>query len=161
MAFAPDALPDDIAALKRLLLGRDELIAKLMAEIARLKRWQFGRSAERVEETIAQLQLALDDLQSAPKVMEEAPVALPPVEESTQACPTQRVLPFRRAPRSLPAHLPRETVVHAPAACTCPACGGALRKLGEDIAEMLDFVPGYFQVIRHIAPSSPARAVRG
>jgi transposase len=161
MAFALDSLPDDIEVLKRLLLGRDELIAKLMAEIARLKRWQFGRSAERVDETLAQLQLALDDLQGASKVMEEAPVALPPAEESTQAHPTQRVLSFRRAPRSLPAHLPRETVVHAPAACNCPDCGGALRKLGEDIAEMLDFVPGYFQVIRHIRPKlSCARCSR-
>lgn len=37
MANAP-SLPDDIAALKRLLANRDHLIAKLMAEIARLKR---------------------------------------------------------------------------------------------------------------------------
>ena len=39
------SLPDDIDSLKRLLANRDDLIAKLMAEIARLKRWQFGRSA--------------------------------------------------------------------------------------------------------------------
>ena len=25
-----------------------------------------------------------------------------------------------------------------------------MRKLGEDVSEMLDFVPGYFKVIRHI-----------
>ena len=41
-------LPDDVATLKRLLIGRDEMIAKLLAEIARLKRWRFGRSAERM-----------------------------------------------------------------------------------------------------------------
>ena len=35
--------------LKRLVLGRDETIAKLLAEIARLKRWRFGRSAERMD----------------------------------------------------------------------------------------------------------------
>ena len=58
-------LPDDIEALKELLANRDALIAKLLAEIARLKRWQFGRSSERFDATLAQLQLALDDLQSA------------------------------------------------------------------------------------------------
>lgn len=58
------SLPDDIAALRRLLANRDDLITKLMAEIARLKRWQFGRSAERIDDALAQLQLALGDLQS-------------------------------------------------------------------------------------------------
>jgi len=41
----PTPLPDDIEALKRLLVDRDALIAKLLTEIARLKRWQFGRSS--------------------------------------------------------------------------------------------------------------------
>jgi transposase len=132
------------------------MIAKLMAEIARLKRWRFGRSAERMDATLQQLQLLLDDLQ----VPEEnnhtednhfEQEALP-VEESTQASATPRVTRLRRAPRALPAHLPRETIVHTPASCHCPDCGAMLRKLGEDISEMLDFVPGYFKVLRHIRP---------
>jgi transposase len=52
------------------------------------------------------------------------------------------------ARRPLPEHLPREEVVH-PAPCTCPSCGGALRKIGEDVTETLDYVPGRFKVIRH------------
>jgi hypothetical protein len=80
------ALPDDIETLKRLLIGRDEMIAKLVAEIARLKRWRFGRSAERVDATLLQLQLALADLQVtvAADVSDQARV---PVEESTRALP--------------------------------------------------------------------------
>jgi len=144
--------PDEIATLKRQLAGRDELIAKLMNEIARLKRWQFGRSAERVAGTVAQLQLALDDLQAKQKSAEVAAEAEPSAEDSRAAPAKQRVIPMRRAARSLPAHLPRETLIHAPQTCTCPDCGSALRKLGEDISEMLDFVPGYFKVIRHIRP---------
>jgi len=27
-----------------------------------------------------------------------------------------------------------------------------MRKLGEDISEMLDYVPGHFRVIRHVRP---------
>src|SRR5205814_9892579 len=53
------------------------------------------------------------------------------------------------ARRPLPEQLPREDVLHA-APCTCPNCGGALRRIGEDITETLDYVPGRFKVIRHI-----------
>jgi transposase len=147
----PTPLPNDVDVLKQLVADRDGLIAKLLTEIARLKRWQFGRSSERLEATLAQLQLALGDLPAAPPPMEPPQESLP-AEESTQAPPRSRVLPFRRAPRAFPAHLPRETVVHAPASCECPDCGGAMRPLGEDVSEMLDLVPGYFKVIRHVRP---------
>lgn len=45
-----NALPNDIDTLKRMLVSRDETIVKLVAEIARLKRWQYGRSSERLGE---------------------------------------------------------------------------------------------------------------
>jgi len=147
----PTPLPNDVDVLKQLVADRDGLIAKLLAEIARLKRWQFGRSSERLDATLAQLQLALGDLPAAPPPVESPQESLP-AEESTQALPRNRVLPFRRAPRAFPAHLPRETVVHAPASCACPDCGGTMRPLGEDVSEMLDLVPGYFKVIRHVRP---------
>lgn len=145
------ALPDDIETLKQLLIGRDELIAKLVAEIARLKRWRFGRSAERMDATLLQLQLLLDDLQMPSDGKAAEPEVLP-AEELTQALTTKHATRLKRAPRAFPAHLPRETIVHAPASCTCPDCGAAMRKLGEDISEMLDFVPGYFKVLRHVRP---------
>jgi hypothetical protein len=107
------ALPDDIETLKRLVIGRDEMIAKLMAEIARLKRWRFGRSAERMDAAPVQLQLLLGDLQE-PAAGEVSAQETLPVEESTQSPPLQqRVKPLRRVPRALPAHLPRETILHA------------------------------------------------
>ena len=151
MSDALNALPDDVETLKRLLLGRDELIAKLVAEIARLKRWRFGRSAERIDPELRQLQLALGELllTSEPEAADQP---VPPAEDSTRIAPTHPARRLRRAPRALPAHLPRETIVHAPASCTCPDCGALLRKLGEDISELLDFIPGYFKVIRHVRP---------
>jgi len=62
MSEASAALPDDVQSLKHLVLARDETIAKLLAEIARLRRWRFGRSAEHMDAALVQLQLALDDL---------------------------------------------------------------------------------------------------
>lgn len=150
MALSCEQLPDDVDTLKRLLLGREALIEKLKAEIARLKRWRFGRSSERIDVALTQLQLALDELQvdGAPQVT----ATTSPLAESTQAEPKPRVTALRRTPRSFPEHLPRETIVHAPSRCTCADCGAALRKLGEDISEMLDYEPGYFKVIRHVRP---------
>ncbi|WP_153112192.1 IS66 family transposase, partial [Propionivibrio limicola] len=56
----------------------------------------------------------------------------------------------RRKP--LPEHLPRDTVEHLPAECSCPDCGGPLKKLGEDVAEVLEYVPASFRVIHHVRP---------
>ena len=145
------SLPDDIETLKRLLIDRDQMIAKLMVEIARLKRWRFGRSAEQTDAALLQLQLALSDLQAC-AVDEVAVPESVAAEESSALLPINRGTHLRRVSRSFPAHLPRETIVHAPASCTCPDCGAAMRKLGEDISEMLDFVPGYFKVLRHVRP---------
>ncbi len=78
------SLPNNVEELKRLLIGRDAMIAKLIAEIAQLKRRQFGRSAEPMDgDLLAQLQLALDDLRVVPEVV-EAPIVKVPATESTQ-----------------------------------------------------------------------------
>jgi transposase len=57
--------------------------------------------------------------------------------------------PFRRP---LPEHLPREIHTHMPDHEACPDCGGRLRVLGEDVAEMLERVQACFKVIRHVRP---------
>lgn len=144
----PVELPNDIEALKRLvtdtqtaLRSAHATIEHLRLTLARLQRMQFGRSSEQLAAQIAQIQLTLEDLE----VIEAAhPTATP------QAPRAER--PIRRP---LPAHLPRETITHAPLpedACACPACGGALRLFGEDVAEVLEYVPARFKVIRHVRP---------
>src|SRR5258707_11274664 len=57
----------------------------------------------------------------------------------------------RRKPgrRPLPEHLPRERIVY-PALAACPCCGGALRKIGEDVTETLELVPRQWKVIQHV-----------
>jgi transposase len=69
--------------------------------------------------------------------------------------------PRRKVRRALPAHLPRETVVHQSPevvqGCGCSSCGGTLRKLGEDVAEVLELVPGFFKVIRHVREKHTCR----
>jgi transposase len=54
--------------------------------------------------------------------------------------------------KSLPDHLLREEKIYPPPAAACPACGGNLRHLGDDVADQLEFIPASFKVIRHIRP---------
>ena len=65
-------LPDDIESLKRLvieqqaqLLSREVEIEKLKIELARLKRLRYGRSSEKLDERIAQLELVLEELEAS------------------------------------------------------------------------------------------------
>ena len=51
-------------------------------------------------------------------------------------------------------------VEHA-APCACPKCGGSLRPLGEDVTEVLDYLPGSFRVVRHVRPKLSCRACEG
>ena len=132
-----DDLPDDVNELKDLVRSAHAEIEHLKLIIAKLKRLQFGRRSERLEREIEQLELRLEELQVASS---PAPAAKPALEEKTQ--------PVRRA---LPEHLPRERVVHEPA-CECPECGAPMRKIGEDVSEVLDYVPARFRVIRHVRP---------
>lgn len=150
-----NTLPNDVDTLKRMLVLRDETIAKLVAEIARLKRWQYGRSSERMGELMDQLQLALGDLPEAADDL--LPLAEAPADAPPPTQPPTNITVLRRRPRAFPTHLPRETIVHAPTACGCPHCGGRLRTLGEDISETLDYVPGYFRVHRHVRPKLACR----
>jgi transposase len=141
-------LPDDIQTLKQLLLeeraarqvDRAE-IASLKLQLSYLKRQQYGQSSEVLSEKIAQLELTLEDLEAA------ATAASVPTPE-----PTRREKSVRRP---LPAELPREILVHEPLlpqGCSCPSCGGAMKALGEDVSEMLEYVPSRFKVIRHVRP---------
>jgi transposase len=49
----------------------------------------------------------------------------------------------RRTRCGIGLHLLRKEVVHEPehdGACTCPACGGAIARIGEDVSEVLDYI---------------------
>ena len=159
MALDITRLPDDPQQLKQWMVGREALIEQLLSEIARLKRWRFGRSAESLDPE-ASGQLALDPtmLPLVPAKATSEALSVPKLESThTKASAGSP----RRAPRELPPELPRIVQMHAPRECACPECGGRLRRLGEDTSEQLDYVPGYFQVIRHVrAKLSCARCSR-
>jgi transposase len=174
-AMPVDDLPTDLEALRRMLIDEREAraaqavelaaakaglvskaleIEKLKVQLARLRRQQFGRSSEKIDRIIEQLELMLDELETeaAAGPMTAGPVAAPVTDEDDGAAVRKK----SSGRRPLPEHLPRREIVHTPN-CTCPACGGAMRKVGEDISEVLDYIPGRFEVIRHIRPALSCR----
>jgi len=136
-----------LAAAKSELAHRDLLIETMRVQLARLRRMQFGASSERLVAQIAQLELALEELEAEAASVEGA---------EAQAARTERPAPVR----SLPEGLPREIVTLDPVSggCACPECGGALRRLSADSAEQLDVAPVQWRVVRTIRPKYSCRA---
>src|SRR5713226_2059933 len=150
-ALPADALRALILAQHTQLIVKDEQLQSRELEIehlqlllAKLHRMQFGRKSEKLARQIEQLELRLEELESnrseqEPNSPEPAPVAASLTPAAAK--------PTRRA---LPDHLPRQMRTHVPKETVCPQCQGELRKLGEDVSEMLEYVPASFVVIRHV-----------
>ena len=158
MRISPDQLPDETQALKQIIaaMAQDAIaaqaeIAKLRFQLARYRRAEFGRSSEKLAREAEQLELAIEALEAdqAERLASTSPVVAAAIESAVEA--------RKPARRPLPEHLPREDVIHS-APCTCPTCGGALRRSGEEITETLDYVPGRFKVIRHIREKLSCRS---
>ena len=135
---------EQLRAMMTRLLGElrhsQALCAKLTHENALLKRMKFAAKSEHFN---AEQRSLLDDEIEADlaAVSEEIAQLQPP-----QAAPTTKAQPKRQP---LPAELPRKIIHHDPTSTTC-ACGCQLKRIGEDIAEKLDYEPGVFTVERHI-----------
>ncbi len=137
-------------ALKIALLTID----KMKVELTYLRRMKYGRSSERLEHE--QLELVggqVAPLVVAPAVDEAANEQGKSNVTSIEAGRKKRQARQRLGMRELPEHLPRRTVVHtAQGGCSCEACGGGLREIGQDVSEVLDYEPGSFHVVRHVRP---------
>jgi transposase len=146
-ATAPDLSAFDIDALRAMVLEQHAVIERLQTMIAHLRRMQFGRKSEKIDRQVEQLELELEELETAKAArLDELERKLEPVKAAAVAAVRK---PVRRP---LPNHLPREVETHRPASKDCPACGAELNKLGEDMSEVLEWVPASFKVIRHVRP---------
>jgi transposase len=163
----PDTLPDDVAALRVLVLTawaeRDAERAengrladqndRLRQLIRQLQRMQFGRRSEKLDPD--QLNLVLEDLEQAVAEVEA---------EQDKADPALRKARSekQRAGRGpLPEHLPRVEVVVEPEHTACPCCGGAMHVIGEDRSQRLDVIPAHYQVIVTRRPKYACRTCQG
>ena len=131
--------------LKLTLSDNKQEIQRLSLLLDMLRRKLFGQKSEKLNRQIDQLELALEALHISQG--ERIPAQQPEAEAKPPRTAPQR--------RPLPEHLPRDTQTHLPEANTCPDCGlslDAASVLGEDVSEVLEYVPASFRVIRHVRP---------
>jgi transposase len=145
-----DAQHAELLAARAGLIEQRYEIEALRARLARALRVAFGRSSEKLRDRVEQLELTLADIDEL--LGETATIA---AETATAPEPPEE--PSKPTRRPLPEALPRDVVEHH-APCACPACGGPLRPLAEDVTEILDYVPGSFRVTRHVRPKLSCRA---
>ncbi len=118
-------------------------IESLKLQIIKLRRLQFGNRSEKREREIAQLELWVEELETADAQ-----------RICKRAAKTGSTLAAAAAKprREFPSHLARETQTIAPRDIACPTCSGELKHLGEDVCEMLELEPVRFKVIRQVRP---------
>lgn len=143
MLDGTQSLPDDPSELRSIAVqlaatvkSQALRIAKLEHQLAGHRRHRFGSTSE----TMDQLELRLEEEEIAAAKIE------PPALPDTAAEPKNKP---KRKP--LPESLPRNEEVLSPGDA-CSACGGALKTLGEDITEELEYLPGRFVVNRFVRP---------
>lgn len=137
------SLPEDPEELRRftaLLLAEVKsqamLIEKLRHQLAGHRSHRCGTSSE----TIEQLQLALETTEISIAKM-TAKLQLPDEEEKDK--------PKRRP---IPDHIPRQEIELTTGGEDCAHCGVTLCRLGEDVTEEMEYVPGRFIVNRIVRP---------
>jgi transposase len=139
-ARAEVALRDELLQRReREAAFKQAVIDKLTHENAILKRLKFAASSEAFNaEQKSLLEETLDADLAAVAAEIQALESSKPRGDKQQA---------KRQP--LPPHLPRREIHHEPEDTTC-GCGQPMQRIGEDVAEKLDYQPGSFTVERHV-----------
>jgi transposase len=141
-------LPEDPALLKAIIAdlqaenaklaatvrAHDLVVQALRLRIAKLKKQAFGKSSEKIEREIEQLELALEDI----LVAAAQTAALPSdAEEDETTAHVDSARSMARRPR-VASDTPRERELDPGSAC--PDCGGELRLVGENVSEILEMI---------------------
>jgi transposase len=134
------SLLSTVVAKDREIAFKQATIDKITHEIAVLKRLKF---AARSEAFNAEQRSLLEETIDADLAALQA--------ELDKVTPAEQDKGEKKSPKrqALPANLPRREICHEPESTTC-SCGCALRRIGEDVAEKLDYTPGLFTVERHV-----------
>src|SRR5690606_11693571 len=147
-------LQQELALTQQLLTRQDQLVARqqdeirykevriaqLVHEVVMLKRVRFGKKGEQLPGIQGTL---LEDTVAADLAAVQAELGV------LKGAPLERKKMGQAKRTPLPAHLPRIDILHEPESSVCK-CGCQLLRIGEDVAEKLDYTPGAFTVERHI-----------
>jgi len=164
-----DSLPDDVDALKALLLEKESVIAQNESvitaqsetilkqqqtierkeqQIAQLLRKHYGPKQERIDPD----QLMLFSKEEIEQVAQELKKQSGSDEDSADDQPPKKKKRKGHGRRRLPEYLPRERVVYEldEQERACPCCGELRCEIGEITSEQLEIVPSKVKVIEHV-----------
>ncbi|WP_442041562.1 IS66 family transposase [Pseudogemmobacter sp. W21_MBD1_M6] len=137
--------PTELRAVSELMAAEIKAqayqIEKLKKELAGHRKARFGSKSETMDQLAFDLQEDTE-IAAASEAQKTAPET-----DTDQDAPAKRN--HNRAP--LPDHLERQEEILSPGDA-CGDCGGALKQLGEDVTEELEYVPGHFVVKRIVRP---------
>jgi transposase len=140
-----NALPNTTESLKRLVIEQHRQIEHLKFQLAKLRRFRFGQSSEKLE-GLEQMVLHLEELEAG--LAQQQSLMQPTTADTAEPVKGQ---PVRR--KQFPEHFERNENRIEPKECACPECGGPLGSIGKpDTAEVLEVKAITFTVTRHIRP---------
>ena len=156
MTLALDELPNEVAALKQLILIEREqrqaaidaavqarIDAAVQAAVAAILRRYYGPRSEKFDPR--QLLLFGQIVDQLP--LDEASIT----EESGEPLATRRVKNRDKHGRQqLPKELERIEIEHDLDDKRCPACGEVRCRIGAEVSEQLEYFPASFKVLKHI-----------
>jgi transposase len=147
----PKQLPNDPAALRQMVMSlleeveiKDRRLQQLQHWVEQLLRARYGPRRERVNEN--QLFLFAVALVSAGREAPGEPEASATPEKASDGAGKRK----GHGRGALPKSLHRQRVVHdlAEGQRQCPQCQGALKRIGEEVSERLEYVPASLVVIQ-------------
>ena len=141
-------LPGDTVVLHQIISDLVLENGHLKDQLALLKAKRFGKSSEKLDQQINQLEFFIEEAESTGKISVDLEDLVSNGSHDNYS-EKEKLQPKRQ---KLPEHLPRtDIILEAPSACT--ECGGEeFRKISDDISEVLEYVPSSFKVMRYIRP---------
>ena len=139
-------LPSDTSILHKIVtdlvnhtLSLQDQMKRLQEQLKLLQAKRFGKSSEKLDKEIAEVEIKIEECESLSTVF----------DEKYEGYNKSKNIPKRQ---KLPENLERIDEVLNPDPI-CPECGGeSFRKIADDISETLEYIPSSFKVMRHIRP---------
>lgn len=141
-------LPLDTGLLHQIITDLVEKMTSLEEQLALLKAKRFGKSSEKLNKKIDELEQAIEDSESlAGSII--GSILSHDNDDNDKGYDASKKRPKRKP---LPNHLERIDEILNPDP-KCPNCNSEdFRKISDDISETLEYIPSSFKVIRHIRP---------
>jgi transposase len=140
-----DQLPDDTNTLKQMVLTLLGQIDDLSGQLHYLKRQLFGKKSEKLDPA---QRLLFENLYEEIQSKLDAEKNTEPKKKK----PRRKVNTNHKGRNPLPADLPRETIDIEPAKLeqTCSDCKSQKQRIGQEVTEVLEYIPASFFVMQYI-----------